>query len=373
MYGAPRQRGHEEIGVALRTIWGIGCVTVERRASFAHGVGRPKMGLSILLLRALVEVAEQRGIPRDRFLAAAGYDSARLEDGDARISVEEYDRLASLAIEVTGDAALGLHMAELANATTYSLVAHLIAYAATMRRATHSYLRYHRILTDQSAYRLVEQGQTAKLLFDVPPSTLLCQRFHAEYTLAGLFRMVQFFGGGVGIQRVTFEHARPEYAAEYARIFNGVERFEQPESGVIFDSALLDKTQVHADAEFHAALEDQARQRVSRLDERTPHKERAFQFLVECVTIERQDMDATARALGMSVRTLRRRLHEEGASYTELAKVALTTRAQRLVADVDRTIDESAYLLGFSERSAFHRAFKRWTGLTPIEYRRRPR
>jgi AraC-like DNA-binding protein len=327
------------------------------------------MALSILLVRALVEGVEQAGVPRERFLAAAAYDAALLETGDARLSVEEYDRLVELAIEVTGDKALGLHMAERADTTTYSLVAHLIAYAKTMRQATESYLRYHRLLTDRSAYRLVEQGPSATLVFEVPPSTPVCQRFHAELTLAGLSRMVQYFAGGDEVRGVSFQHSKPDYAAEYARLFHGRERFEQSTSGVTFDSELLDRPQYRADAEFHAALEAQAQQRVSRLDGQTPYSERVFQYLIEIVTVERQDMSATARALGVSARTLRRRLGDEGANYTELAKAALTARAQRLVADPTRTIDESAYLLGFSERSAFHRAFKRWTGFTPVGYR----
>lgn len=327
------------------------------------------MSLSILMVRALVEGVEQVGISRNRLLEATGHDAAWLEGGDTRLSVEEHDRLVELAIEITGDRALGLHMAEVANATTYSLVAHLIAYARTMRQGVHSYLRYHRILTDRSAFRLVEQGRSARLLFEVPPAPLVCQRFHAEYTLAGLFRMVQYFGGGDGIQAVAFEHERPDHAAEYARIFHGLERFEQPDSGVTFDSDLLDKAQFHADAEFHAALEAQAQQRVSRLDDRTPYRDRVFQYLLERATIQRQDMGAAALTIGVSVRTLRRRLKDEGASYAELSKSALAARAQRLVADTGRTIDEVAYMLGFSERSAFHRAFKRWTGMTPKEHR----
>jgi AraC-like DNA-binding protein len=82
-------------------------------------------------------------------------------------------------------------------------------------------------------------------------------------------------------------------------------------------------------------------------------------------------MSAAARDMGVSERTLRRRLQDEGASYGDLARQALVNRAERLVADLDRTIDETAYLLGFSQRSAFHRAFKRWTGMTPAEYRKR--
>lgn len=329
------------------------------------------MALSILLVRGLVEGVEQAGVARQRFLAAAGYDAAWLGEGDTRLSVEEYDRLVELAIEITGDQALGLHMAEAANATTYSLVAHLVAYANTMRQAIQSYLRYHRLLTDRSAFRLTEQGTSSTLVFDVPLGTQVCQRFHAELTLAGLFRMVQFFGGGDGVHSVCFEHPRPNHAAEYARLFHGLERFEQPTSGVMFDSELLDRAQVNADTGFHAALEAHAQQRVTQLVGQTSYRERVLQYLLERGTIEqRKEMMDAARDIGVSVRTLRRRLQDEGASYSELAKKALATRAERLVADASRTIDETAYMLGFSDRSAFHRAFKRWTGMTPNEYRR---
>jgi AraC-like DNA-binding protein len=332
------------------------------------------MALSILVVRALVEGVEQAGVARNSFLEAAGHDAGWLEAGDTRLSVEEYDRLVELAIEITGDRALGLHMAENASATTYSLVAHLITYAATMRQAIRSYLRYHRLLTDRSAYRLTEQGTSATLVFEVAPGTRVCQRFHCELTLAGLYRMVRFFGGGEEIHRVSFEHERPEHAAEYSRLFRGLERFEQPLSAVTFDSELLDRAQLHADTEFHSALEAEAQQRVSRLVGQTSYRDRVFQHLLDRATIEqRQEMATAARDLGISVRTLRRRLQAEGVSYGELAKDALARRAERLVADADRTIDETAYMLGFSERSAFHRAFKRWTGMTPNEYRRRAR
>jgi AraC-like DNA-binding protein len=286
--------------------------------------------------------------------------------------VEEYDRLVELALELSGDPALGLHMAEIADATTYSHVAHLIAYATTMRQGIQSYVRYHRLLTDRTAYRLLEHGPTSTLVFEVTPGTRLCQRFHAELTLAGLFRMVQFFGSGDAIAGVAFEHRRPDHAAEYARVFRGLERFEQSESGVTFGSELLDRPQVRADTELHAAIEEHAKQRVSRLLGQTPYRERVLQYLLDRATIEgRYAMSAAARNIGVSVRTLRRRLQEEGASYANLANEALVHRAERLVADQDRTIDEAAYVLGFSQRSAFHRAFKRWTGMTPTEYRKR--
>jgi AraC-like DNA-binding protein len=81
------------------------------------------------------------------------------------------------------------------------------------------------------------------------------------------------------------------------------------------------------------------------------------------------DMTAVARDLGMSERSLRRRLAQEGASYKAILNEAFGTAATWLLSDSDRTIQETAHAMGFSDPSAFHRAFKRWTGMTPKQYR----
>src|SRR5262249_19790801 len=81
------------------------------------------------------------------------------------------------------------------------------------------------------------------------------------------------------------------------------------------------------------------------------------------------DMPTVARALGLSARSLRRRLAEEGTSFREVVDAAMGTVAKRLVSEKDRPIEAAAYALGFSHPSAFHRAFKRWTGATPASTR----
>lgn len=83
----------------------------------------------------------------------------------------------------------------------------------------------------------------------------------------------------------------------------------------------------------------------------------------------RTDMQSVARALDISVRSLRRRLEAEGKSYNDILNEALATVAKHLLNDPRRTIQEVAYDMGFSDPSTFHRAFKRWTGVTPSAYR----
>jgi AraC-like DNA-binding protein len=82
-------------------------------------------------------------------------------------------------------------------------------------------------------------------------------------------------------------------------------------------------------------------------------------------------MQSISRALGVSARSLRRRLDEEGVSFREVVDSALGALAKRLVADKDRPIEDVAYAMGFSHPNAFHRAFKRWTGATPAASRAR--
>jgi AraC-like DNA-binding protein len=99
------------------------------------------------------------------------------------------------------------------------------------------------------------------------------------------------------------------------------------------------------------------------------YAERVRDLLLENGAQTRIDMNAVARSLGLSARSLRRRLCDEGISYNTIAESALATLAKQLLADQARSIQETAYTMGFSDPSAFYRAFKRWTGTTPKTFR----
>ena len=120
----------------------------------------------------------------------------------------------------------------------------------------------------------------------------------------------------------------------------------------------------------HEALRTIDGPRIPRLEERTPYAPRVHDLLVG-LGPHQTSMQEVAHALGMSVRTLRRRLSAEGAPYNGILSEAFAVVAKHYLPDKQLTIQETALELGFSSASTFHRAFKRWTGTTPTHFRGR--
>jgi AraC-like DNA-binding protein len=169
---------------------------------------------------------------------------------------------------------------------------------------------------------------------------------------------------------VAFEYGAPSYQREYARVFQNYARFDQQFTGLCFDSEVMTSAAPHPDAELHQALRVFATRRVMRLTDKLPYATRVLDVLVWHGPPRDITMQTVARTLGVSVRSLRRYLTAEGKSYSELVAESLLLIAKTCLRDERRTILDTAYEVGFADNTSFHRAFKRWTGQTPSEYRR---
>jgi AraC-like DNA-binding protein len=326
--------------------------------------------VSVVVVRALAEAVAGAGVPAAEFLRAAELPPALLERLDSRLPLSWMHRMCELALDQTGDPALGLHWAERLGEATFVPVSHLLMHAATLRQAFGSLAQFHRLISDHPGYCLVEQGEALMLQAPrLPGQSWRARRFAAEMTLLALYRLVRYFDANARAEQVCFDYPAPAYHAEYERAFAGAVRFEQPFSGIVLDRALMDATAPHKDADVHAALEALAERRLQRITQQTPLAQRVREFIVREGWRQQADMNAAARALGLSVRSLRRRLAEEGSAYHDIASDALAVVAKQFLEGGQHTIQETAYEMGFSAPSTFHRAFKRWTGTTPTAYR----
>ncbi len=340
----------------------------------AHRAGlvgpTPEPTVSIQVVRGLADDVEQVGVPRGRLLRAAGLDPDQLDAPDARLPRSAAYRISELAMDLTGDPALGLHWGDRMNGNVFVPVSHLIAHAASLRQGFEALCQFVRLISDEPGYELIEHDDwvTVRCLTVTGESSRI-HRFTAELTVIGFFRTVRSFSAQARPARVSFAHAAPAYHSEYPRIFEQAVRFGQPATEIVFDRALLNVASPHKDEDLHDALRALAERRIARLAQHAPYALRVRDLLVQHGCDQRIDMETVARALRLSVRSLRRRLASEGKSFHDVESDALAIIAKRLLRDQQRTIRETAYEMGFSDTTTFHRAFKRWTGTTPSAYR----
>jgi AraC-like DNA-binding protein len=273
-------------------------------------------------------------------------------------------------MELTRDPALGLHWAERLTERMFVPISHLIAHCSSLRQAFELLAQFFQLLADEAAYRILEHGEQVTLYcLHVEGDSPSSRRFQAEMMMGGFWRLVRSFNRHSSPSHVHFAYPAPPYHAEYDRLFGGRQRFDQPFTGMVFDRALLNAPSPQKDEDVLEALQALAERRLLRITQRTPYAARVREYLVKAGFPHRTDMESVARALELSVRSLRRRLSEEGTSFGDVLNEALAIVAKNLLADPRRTIQEVAYAMGFSDPSTFHRAFKRWTGITPSAYR----
>jgi AraC-like DNA-binding protein len=326
--------------------------------------------VSMMMVRALAGAIERRGGSRARFLQQAGLDARAVDDGSARMSLCAYLRVLDAALEVSGDPALGLHMGEEANPVMFDVVGYLAQQAATLRESIQAIERYSRLAAEGHDPRLVEAGATAAVQFPSLMGNLPAVRLTAEFALTGLASTLRLFVGPLARPtRLSFAYDEPAYSAEYARVFGAALHFSQAVTAIEFPRAWLDSTHSYANPNLHALLETRAERMLSRLQRHTPLSERVSRILAAHEPSRLPTMTEVARTLHMSARSLRRKLFAEDATYAALVERTQMNAAKRLLRDPRASIQETAYALGFAAPAAFHRAFKRWTGLTPKQYR----
>jgi AraC-like DNA-binding protein len=326
--------------------------------------------LSGRIVQGILELVETDGIPRSTLLRAAQIPAEQLELSDFRLPCSDVFRLCELALDHTGDPALGLHWAEKLSGDTFNPISHMLAHSATLRQAFESLSQFRRLLTDKSSFELLESEELVTIrCVPLAGASLRVRQFATEMLLSSLVRLIRSFNVHARPRHVNFAHDAPSYQEEYARVFRGAERFGQPFSGIEFDRALMDAVSPHKDEDVHTALRTIAEQRVLRMNHRLPYAVRVRDFLVTQAPGARANMETVARSLGMSVRSLRRRMDAEGKTFNEVVNDAQAIVAKNLLGNTQQTIQEIAYELGFADASSFHRAFKRWTGTTPLSYR----
>jgi AraC-like DNA-binding protein len=339
-------------------------------AAYADRVSFTVSGASIV---GLLRYARARGVRTDGVLAEVGLDLTddALGAPDMRVAQAANERVWELVAARSGDDHFGLHFAEALDIDALHVLGHLAAQCQTFGESLERFVRFSRLLHDAGRVELETADDEATIfpgcrgLASAPP------RHVAEFSAALVIVLARkLTNAEVTARRVTFRHGRPRAVSEHVRIFGVAPTFGDAESIIALDREVLARRVAHANPILASHLELYARGLVDRL----PKGEASWADRVRRVmstSLSSGDVSAAviAKRLALHPRTLQRRLEEEGIRFQDLVDETRRDLAIHHLREGKLAISEIAFLLGYSEPSVFHRAFRRWTGRTPASFR----
>jgi AraC-like DNA-binding protein len=327
----------------------------------------PELTVAAGLARGLMEFAVAKGAGRTALLERSGIAPSDLADQDNRIPFAKYVALMRAAKELTHDRALALHYGESNDMSEISVVGLITNASETMLEAFWQLSRYGRLVVEfdggPDRFRLAQERgglwvvDNRRNPNDFPELT--------ESTFARMVCGPRRFGVAQVAKQIHVTHAAPAYAAEYERVFQVPVTFESD-----WNAMLIDETWMHHRVQLQpryvfSVLSERAEALIKELEDSKSVRGRVESLLMPVLHKGDASMDLIAGKMGVSRQTLFRRLKAEGATFEKV----LDELRHRLALDYLKgrkvSVNETAYLVGFSDPAAFSRAFKRWTGMSP--------
>ena len=331
--------------------------------------------VSVAYLQGLIEHLQRQGVAPDALLAHAQLSPEALSQRDQRIAASAYLTLLGEGVRLTGDQCLGLHLGEAVRPGYYGVLGYLIMSCATLADALHRQARYASLVGNLGLVVLDDEparpGSEPLIAHSWQPLLAQQQRQLSEETLAGWVSFGRWISGlDIAPTEVRFQHPAPADTSEHVRIFRCPVLFDQPDNALIFPKRLLAAPLNQADAQVRGMLDAYADRLLAELNQGNSVLDRARLELARQLPEHGPDLEAIAAALALSPRTLQRRLREGGLSFSQLVDETRQQLVLHYLRDPALELAEIAFLVGFSEPGSLARAFRRWTGTSPGEYRR---
>jgi AraC-like DNA-binding protein len=321
--------------------------------------------------RKVLDAAARRGVDSRALAVEAGIDLASVDDPEARVPYRALVRLYGAAARATGDPCFGLHVGEGSHPRMFDALGAMALRSPTLREAFAGVTRSYRVLQEGARLALDEHRGAARVRYVVSDPSAGDPRHEVEATLAIVKRWLEVaLGRDVPLAEVAFAHAAPAELREHRRVFGVAARFSAADNRLAFDAALLDLPLAAADPSLTPLLERLLAAMLARLPRGDGFVPQVRARIAAELRRGPPQAAALARGLGVSPRTLQRRLAEEGRSLREVTDEVRRELALGYVRDSGAPLAEIAAALGYASAAAFHRAFRRWTGSTPRRARR---
>lgn len=342
--------------------------------------------------RSILQFAAGRGADIKALCASTGIDSGLLQTPDQHIPWSLYLTLWRETVKQTGNGNLGLHLGESFNVANLGIPGYVLLNCKTLGDVLEKLSRYSRLFCQMIQIRFSMSNRTVfcecececdiegdfmmshwvtdhRMTDDLTTCHLEEQRYLIECTFASLLTLVKnLTGKQLPLLAAWFQYQSPTYLTDYEGLFQTELQFEKPINRLIFDASCLDWLILSSNATLLPIFESHADVMLSALPSQS-YRQQVAQAIIQHLKGELPTIQAIARELAISVRHLQRELKGEGTSFQKLLDEIRQELALQHLKNPATPIHDIALVLGFSEPSAFNRAFKRWMGCPPSQYR----
>ncbi len=334
--------------------------------------------VSLDWVNTVLAAAERQGVPRADVLTAAGLADSAV-GAQQRWHIDQVTRLWRAAVQCTQDPGFGLKAGASVGPGSFAVLGDALRAAATLREAIALVQKYQRLISDGARLQTIAGLQSSWVVYHPHQGTLAFSPHQIEAVLAAVVSFARAVTGRKGARlrplQVQFNQPALGPLAGYQAAFRCPVTFEQAFSGVLFDNTLLDAPLPQADAQKSRAHRQIAAARLAELHTPAALAEELRRWIAaQLAQGQLPTREQAAAALGMSTRTLARRMAAAAPApldYSTLLDQARRDAALEAVAHSERPLAEIGQSLSFAEPSTFWRAFRRWTGKTPGEWRGR--
>ncbi|MFA9203306.1 MAG: AraC family transcriptional regulator [Flavobacteriales bacterium] len=325
--------------------------------------------ISIHFVNAALAGVRRLNIDLNVILNRAGIDAELLTQPRARVSPDQYTRLAQTLWLVSQDEHLGFGRSP-RRLGTFAMMCRLIIHAGTLGKALERGSQFYRLFGDEWSMGMARDTHDARLSVHIP-----MDRDPEHFITEGMLMVWHGLASWlierrIPLERVQFAYPEPSHISEYdALFFSPIMRFDQQRTEITFAADYLDLPIRQTEASLDEFLKTAPAQLLVKFKNSSSLTSRIREVLKTHIGEEMPTLNDVASRLYLSPQTLRRRLATEGKSYQTVKDNLRRDAAIHLLLRPELTLEDVAQQVGFSETSTFHRAFKKWTGVTPGLYR----
>jgi len=329
--------------------------------------------IAICFVAAALQSVRNRGLNADQFLADVGLSASLLQMPQARVSATHYGALWRSIALALDDEFFGQDSRRM-KAGSFAMLCHAVLGCKNLGQALDRSLRFYALILDDLFGTLVRQAGEARIVLHERVAGAGQRVFAHELLLMLLYGVSCWLvGRRIPIVRTEFSYPEPAHGAEYRLMYSADLKFGRPNTAIAFDSGYLDLPIVQTERSLKEFLRTAPESILVKYKNGSSLAARVRRRLRQFLPGEVPDFEGLAEQLNMTPATMRRRLHDEGESYQSIKDHLRRDLAIIYLSQSSRSVMDIALELGFSERSAFHRAFRKWTGASPGEFRRTAR